>query len=151
MVTGERASLLCLHSSPPCLWGLWMDLAELLRCWGHRQGGCESSDPKVCAVWAKHLVGRTVPIGTSAALGEVPSVRIPMDYTRDAAGRKAWVPIRVPPKRTWTSTCLAGVHHTYMSSLFQSAGDIAIQADQRLCFERASGLSKRPAPNPHSL
>lgn len=45
MVTGERASLLCLHSRPPCLWGLWMDLAELLRCWGHRQGGCENSDP----------------------------------------------------------------------------------------------------------
>lgn len=113
MVTGERASLLCLHSSPPCLWGLWMDLAELLRCWGHRQGGCESSDPKVCAVWAKHLVGRTVPIGTSAALGEVPSVRIPMDYTRDAAGRKAWASHPSAPQANMdvdrVSRC---VHHT---------------------------------------
>jgi hypothetical protein len=56
------------------------DLAELLGCWGSHQGGCERSDPRVCAVWANDLVGRTVPIGTSAAPGEVPSVRIPMDY-----------------------------------------------------------------------
>lgn len=136
---------------PPCRCGLWMDLAELLRRWGPHQGGCESSDPKVCAVWAKDLVGRTVPIGTSAAPGEVPSVRIPMDYK----GRRRPQGVGFPsesPKRTWTSSVSRGAYTTqYTLSSFQSASGTAVQTDQRLCFERASGLSERPAPNPHSL
>lgn len=155
MVTG-RESQLTVFRPPSCLWRLWMDLASLLLlwCWGHHQGGCESSDPKVWAVWAKNLVGRAVPIGTSAAPGEVPSVRIPMDYLQGTppAARRG-LPIREPQASMDVErACLAVRTPTqYTLPLFQSADGTAIQTDQRLFFERASGLSQRPAPNPHSL
>lgn len=115
MVTG-RESQRTVFRPPSCLWRLWMDLASLLLlwCWGHHQGGCESSDPKAWTVWAKNLVGRPVPIGTSAAPGEVPSVRIPHGLlTRDAAGRKAWAAHPRAPSEHGRRACVSRGAYTY--------------------------------------